>query len=60
MNEDQLRGTLTKLAGKVQIKFGNFFGNKEQINKGVRKQIMGEAQRSYGKAKEAVKSARRQ
>lgn len=60
MNEDQVSGTLIKLAGKVQTKFGSLVGSKEQVNKGVRKQVLGEAQRSYGKAIEAVKSARRQ
>lgn len=60
MYEDQVRGTLIKLAGKVQTKFGHFVGSKEQVNKGVSKQILGEAQRSYGKAIQAVKNARRQ
>ncbi len=59
MNEDQVNGALIKLAGKAQTKFGNLIGSKEQINKGVRKQILGEAQRSYGKAIEAVKRTRR-
>ena len=59
MNEDEVIGTLVKLVGKAQTNFGSFINNKKQINEGIRKQIFGEAQSSYGKACEAVKHARR-
>lgn len=59
MNEDQIKGAVKKIAGKVQEDFGKMVGNKEQQNKGVRKQVIGNAQQNYGKAIEAVKNSRR-
>lgn len=59
MNQDQVKGAVKKIAGKVQEDFGKMVGSKNQLNKGIRKQIVGEAQQNYGKAVEAVKNSRR-
>lgn len=59
MNEDQVIGSLKCFAGKVQENFGKLIGSKDQSYKGERKQIVGDAQRNYGEAVEAVKNARK-
>ena len=59
MNEDQIIGAIKNFVGKVQEDLGKLIGSKDQLNKGVRKQIVGDAQQKYGKAIEAVKNARR-
>lgn len=59
MNEDQVIGSLKSFAGKVQESFGKLIGNQDQSYKGLRKQIVGDAQRNYGEAVEAVKNARK-
>lgn len=59
MNEDQVIGAVVNFVGKLQKDLGKMLGSKNQLNKGIRKQIIGEAQQNYGKAVEAVKSARR-
>lgn len=59
MNEDQVIGSLKSFAGKVQENFGKLIGSKDQSYKGLRKQIVGDAQRNYGEAVEAVKNARK-
>lgn len=58
MNEDQVMGALIKFAGKAQESFGDLIGSKVQTYKGKRKQNVGDAQRNYGQAVEAVKNAR--
>jgi len=58
MNEDQVMGALIKFAGKAQESFGDLIGSKAQSYKGLRKQLVGDAQRNYGQAVEAVKNAR--
>ncbi|MEO6118401.1 MAG: CsbD family protein [Methylotenera sp.] len=59
MSEGQVIGAIKNFVGKVQEDFGKLIGSKDQLNKGVRKQIVGDAQQNYGKAVEAVKNARR-
>jgi uncharacterized protein YjbJ (UPF0337 family) len=59
MNADYVIGAIKNFVGKVQEDFGKLIGSKDQLNKGVRKQIVGDAQQKYGKAVEAVKNARR-
>ena len=59
MNEDQIIGAIKNFVGKVQEDLGKLIGSRDQLNKGVRKQIVGDAQQKYGKAKEAVKNARK-
>ncbi len=59
MNEDQVIGAIVNFVGKLQEDFGKMVGSKNQLNKGIKKQIVGEAQQNYGKAVEAVKNARK-
>jgi len=44
-------------AGKVQEEVGKLVGSKEQQVKGLGKQITGNAEKSYGDAKEIIKDA---
>lgn len=57
MNNDQVNGMVKELAGKVQEEMGMLAGSKEQQAQGLIKQISGTAERIYGGAKEAIKSA---
>ncbi len=57
MNNDQIKGMVKDLAGKVQEEVGLLATSKEQQAQGLIKQISGTAERIYGDAKEAVKSA---
>ncbi len=57
MNKNQVKGALKDVAGKVQEKAGELFGSKQQQVKGLGKQISGNAEKSYGDAKEIVKDA---
>ena len=60
MNEDQVKGALKDVAGKVQEKYGKLVGNKQQQVKGLGKQISGNAEKSYGDAKEIIKDSNKQ
>ena len=59
VNEDQVIGAVINFVGKLQEDFGKMVGSQTQLNKGIKKQIVGEAQQNYGKAVEAVKNARK-
>ncbi len=59
MNKDQVKGVAKDIAGKVQEKAGELFGNKQQQVKGLGKQISGNAEKSYGDAKEIVKDSQK-
>ena len=55
MNNDQVKGTLKTLAGKVQAKTGKIIGSQEQQIKGIAKQVEGKTQKVAGDIKEVVK-----
>lgn len=57
MNKDQVEGALKDAAGKVQQKFGEVVGSKEQQAKGIAKQVAGKAEKAVGDLKEAAKDA---
>lgn len=57
MNKDQVQGTATEVAGKIQEKAGELVGNKDQQAKGLLKQVEGNVQKNVGNAKEVLKDA---
>lgn len=57
MNEDQVTGIAKSIVGKVQQKAGKLTGSKALQQKGLDKQIAGNAQKTYGDAKEVVRNA---
>ncbi len=57
MNKDQVKGAVKEIVGKAQEKTGKIIGSKEQQVKGLNNQISGNAEKSYGDAKEAIKEA---
>jgi len=57
MNNDQVKGTVKKMAGKIQEAAGKLAGNKELQTKGINHQLAGKAQKNYGDAKEVIKQA---
>ena len=54
MNENQVKGVVKDIAGKVQEEAGKLVGSKEQQVKGLEKQISGKVQKSVGDATQAV------
>jgi uncharacterized protein YjbJ (UPF0337 family) len=57
MNKDQVKGALKDAAGKVQETTGKLIGSPEQELKGIKKQVVGQAQKAVGDIKEVVKDA---
>ena len=54
MNKDHVKGGVKDAAGKVQEKFGEVTGSKEQEAKGIKKQVEGHAQKAVGDVKDAA------
>lgn len=57
MNKNQVNGTLTDLAGKVQEEAGKLVGNQTQETKGLQKQVEGKSEKMLGDAQEFVQKA---
>lgn len=55
MNEDQVKGAVKKITGKVLEQAGKLLKSENCQIKGIKKQVVGKAQYDYGNAKEAVK-----
>jgi uncharacterized protein YjbJ (UPF0337 family) len=55
MNEDQVKGNLKDIGGKIQETAGKVVGSTEQQAKGLANQVEGKTQANLGDAKEAVK-----
>lgn len=58
MNNDQVKGFVKNIVGKVQEEAGKLIGNKDLQAKGVKKQLSGKTQIIYGDAKEIAKKAK--
>ncbi len=59
MNENQVKGSAKDAAGKVQEKFGEAVGSKEQEVKGAAKQVEGTVQKKAGDVQESVDKNRK-
>lgn len=57
MNQDQAKGHVKDIAGKVQEKAGEVTGSKEQQAKGLLKQAEGKAQKGVGDLKDMADKA---
>ncbi|CDG84733.1 CsbD family protein [Janthinobacterium agaricidamnosum] len=57
MNQDQVKGAVKDIGGKIQEEAGKLVGSKEQQAKGLLNQAEGKAQQQVGNLKEAVKDA---
>jgi uncharacterized protein YjbJ (UPF0337 family) len=55
MNEDQVKGTLKDIGGKIQETAGKVTGSTETQAKGLANQVEGKTQANLGDAKEVVK-----
>ena len=55
MNEDQVKGNLKDVGGKIQETAGKVVGSTEQQAKGLANQVEGKTQANLGDAKEVVK-----
>ncbi|SDR45420.1 Uncharacterized conserved protein YjbJ, UPF0337 family [Rhizobiales bacterium GAS113] len=54
MNKDTIQGGMRKVGGEVEEIAGRTLRDKQTTGKGIYEQAAGEAQSSYGKAKDAV------
>jgi uncharacterized protein YjbJ (UPF0337 family) len=57
MNDDQVKGNLKDIGGKIQETVGKATGSTEQQAKGLANQVEGKTQANLGDAKETVKDA---
>ena len=57
MNKDQVKGTIKKVAGRVQQKTGEMVGSTDQQAKGLVKRAEGGTQEKVGDAKEVIRDA---
>jgi len=57
MNDDQIKGKATEIAGRVESKVGELTGSKKTQVEGIKKQIKGKIQKTLGDVKESAKSA---
>jgi uncharacterized protein YjbJ (UPF0337 family) len=55
MNNDQVKGAVKDVAGKVQKEAGKLSGSKEQQTKGAVKQGEGKLQKGFGNLREKAK-----
>ena len=56
MNKDQIKGSARDLTGKVQEAAGKALDNKEMQSKGLQNQVIGNAEKAIGDAKQGVKA----
>jgi uncharacterized protein YjbJ (UPF0337 family) len=59
MNKNQLTGAIKVTMGIVQQQVGEALGNKKQQAKGIRKQLEGKVQQTFGNAQETFKGVSR-
>ncbi len=52
MNQDQVKGSLKDVAGKLQRKAGEVLEDKDQQSKGTGKQVEGKTQKIVGNIKD--------
>lgn len=57
MNEDQLKGSMKDMGGKIQEKAGELTGSEKTEAKGIKNQAEGKIQKGAGDAKEAFHDA---
>jgi uncharacterized protein YjbJ (UPF0337 family) len=60
MNEDQVKGKLKDVGGRIERQAGEWTGNTEQQIHGTAKQAEGKTQKAWGDAKDAVKKGSEQ
>ena len=57
MNKDTVKGSIEETGGAIRKKVGQITGDKEGEARGAVDEIKGNAQKNYGKVKDAVKDA---
>ena len=57
MNKNQIKGAAKEAVGKLQEKFGEVTDNEVQKEKGLQKQVEGNAQKTAGDVQESVHDA---
>jgi uncharacterized protein YjbJ (UPF0337 family) len=57
MNEDQVKGRINEMKGRVKEAIGIVAGDKKMENKGKVKSLKGKVQAGFGDAKEKIKKA---
>jgi uncharacterized protein YjbJ (UPF0337 family) len=59
MNEDQIKGSIDDVAGRVKRKVGEWTGDTEAEVEGAAQQVKGKAEKAAGNVRDAVNDARR-
>jgi uncharacterized protein YjbJ (UPF0337 family) len=57
MNEDQVKGKVKDIAGRIERQAGEWSGDPEKQIKGAVKQVEGKLQNAWGNAKDDAKKA---
>jgi uncharacterized protein YjbJ (UPF0337 family) len=57
MNDDQVKGKLKDIGGKIQEEAGKLVGSEEQQAKGLANQVEGKTQEKLGDLKESIHDA---
>jgi uncharacterized protein YjbJ (UPF0337 family) len=57
MNDDQVKGKLKDIGGKIQEEAGKLVGSEEQQAKGLANQVEGKTQEKLGNLKESIHDA---
>ncbi len=57
MNEDQVKGKVKDVAGRIERQAGEWTGDKEKQVHGAAKQVEGKVQNAWGNAKDAAQKA---
>jgi uncharacterized protein YjbJ (UPF0337 family) len=57
MNDDQVKGKLKDIGGKIQEEAGKLVGSEEQQAKGLANQVEGKTQEKLGDVKESIHDA---
>jgi len=59
MNQDQVKGTIIDIAGRVKRQFGEWTGDTHAQVEGAAEQLQGKARKALGDMKEAARDAQK-
>jgi uncharacterized protein YjbJ (UPF0337 family) len=57
VDKDRVKGTVTEITGRTKRKVGEWTGNKEVQIEGLLQEVKGNAQKTWGGVKDAVRGA---
>jgi uncharacterized protein YjbJ (UPF0337 family) len=60
MNKDRVKGTIDEMVGSAKQKAGNLTGDIQLQVEGMAQQVKGKVENTWGKAKDAVRDAKKE